>query len=76
MINNKYDLLKFLIANMDAKTQRFNDTDLKLLNMLGGEKLSEYLTELKTEEFIKVYLNSEILINVKAIEFIRKLYNI
>lgn len=75
MIKDKYDLLKYLIAFMASDTRRFKDSDHKLNQMIGPRKLSEYLTDLKNEGLINVYIGSEIEILDAGIDFAIQLNN-
>ncbi|MFQ9672895.1 MAG: hypothetical protein ACLRZT_06035 [Clostridium paraputrificum] len=70
MIKNRYDLLKYLIAFMSKDTHRFDDSDRKLSKIIDVYKLSEYLTDLKNEGFINVYIGGEIQILDAGIDFI------
>lgn len=73
MINNRYDLLKYLFVHMSKKTQRYTDIDMKLSELVGVEKLSRYLTDLKNEGLIEVYIGGEIYIKDTAINFLSQL---
>ncbi len=73
MINNRYDLLKYLFVHMSKKTQRYTDIDMKLSELVGVEKLSCYLTDLKNEGLIEVYIGGEIYIKDTAINFLSQL---
>lgn len=75
MIKDKYDLLKYLIAFMSSDTRRFNDPKYKLTQMIGPHKLSEYLTDLKDEGLINVYIGNEIEILDAGINLAIKLNN-
>lgn len=71
MINNEYDLLKYLFAHMDTKTHRYTDANLELTELIGSEKVIKYLTALKEYGFIKVFVgNQEIELLEKAINYI------
>jgi predicted transcriptional regulator len=75
MIKDRYDLLKYLVAFMSSKTRRFKDPEHKLTQMIGPHKLSEYLTDLKNEGLINVYIGSEIEILDAGIDFAIQLNN-
>ena len=75
MINNKYDLLKVLIANMDTNTHRVANIDNVIKNLLDVQTKCDYLAELKGQGLISVYYNNsgEVEIHDKAISYIKGL---
>lgn len=67
-ILNKFDLLKFLIDNMNPDTHEFIDENHILNTFLDGEKQSEYATALRNEGFINVYMGATFEVLPKAIQ--------
>lgn len=75
MIKDKYDLLKYLVAFMSSDTHRFKDPEHRITQMIGGRKESEYLSELKADGLINVYIG-EIEVLDAGINLIIKLNDI
>lgn len=69
LIKDKYDLLKYLFAHMSTDTHRYRSEGSKLTQMIGGNKESQYISELRDEGFIDVYIG-EIFLRDKAIDFL------
>lgn len=68
-ISNKYDLLQYFVEHMDSNN-RYHDAEQNLLKLLNPYDQSQYLSELKNEGFINVYLGSEFQIYSKAVSFL------
>ena len=65
-IKDKYDLLRFIIKHMDKDKREYTIDAAKISEMVKGEDFAQYLTELKAEGCIEVWLGGHIDIHAKA----------
>ena len=69
-IKNELDILEFLVDHMDSETNVYTDENRELSSMADSLNMSQYLSVLQQEGYIKVFLGGTFVIYNKGIQVI------